>query len=233
MLTALKKLNLDQAIPEGLKMLAEVGPLNVARIARARFGDMVFDRRYGVDTLEQVKLESLAVDRDAAARGQRYQASSVRGFTEILRRVQPEASDVFVDFGCGKGRTLLLAARHGVARAIGVEFSAELCAIARTNIERFRVQGPLRSEFVVHNLDAREFTFDGTETLVYFFNPFDASILRPVVDNLKRSLATHPRRVRVIYYYPAHREVFADDPAFRPLVRFFAGGHDCEVYESA
>ena len=53
------------------------------------------------------------------------------------QRLRPrDEGDVFVDFGCGKGRVLFLAARYRFARIIGVELSERMAEQARRNLAR-------------------------------------------------------------------------------------------------
>jgi Histone methylation protein DOT1 len=52
---------------------------------------------------------------------------------KILNSLSLVDSDVFVDIGCGKGRAVCCAARLGVRKVIGVEYSPELCRIAEAN----------------------------------------------------------------------------------------------------
>ncbi len=37
---------------------------------------------------------------------------------------------------------------------------------------------------------------------MFFFNPFDGAVLAKVFDNIRKSLETHPRRLRVVYVRP-------------------------------
>jgi methylase of polypeptide subunit release factors len=45
-----------------------------------------------------------------------------------------KATDVFVDFGCGKGRVLYLACRHPFKEVIGVDLSPAVVEAARRNL---------------------------------------------------------------------------------------------------
>jgi len=45
----------------------------------------------------------------------------------------PYEKFTFIDFGCGKGRAMLLAAERPFRRLIGIDFSHELLMVARRN----------------------------------------------------------------------------------------------------
>ena len=59
------------------------------------------------------------------------------------------AFDVFKRQGSGKGRVLLIAAQTGSQRIIGVEFSGELCEIARKNVKTFLRQTQINPQIEV------------------------------------------------------------------------------------
>jgi len=91
-------------------------------------------RRRGV-----MRTVTIAVNRRHAVS---YQPTKARPFQDLLRRLDLPAGGTFVDVGSGKGRVLLLAARHPFKRVVGIEFSPSLCEQARRNIEIFRAQVP-------------------------------------------------------------------------------------------
>ena len=63
-----------------------------------------------------------------------------------MRPFHIRPSDVFVDFGSGKGRVVYQGARYPFARVVGVEISEDMNRVARENVERMRAQ--LRSREV-------------------------------------------------------------------------------------
>lgn len=53
-----------------------------------------------------------------------------------MRRLPMRPKDfVFIDYGCGKGRALFIAAEHSFKAAIGIEYASDLASIAKRNIE--------------------------------------------------------------------------------------------------
>ena len=107
-----------------------------AAIRRYRAG--TFDRRWGTETSRLANLSSLAVDPSRARHGVRYQPSTGDLVTEAVHAFALRPQDhSFVDYGGGKGRVCMVAAQSGFRRVVGVEFSPELCAVARRNMERF------------------------------------------------------------------------------------------------
>jgi SAM-dependent methyltransferase len=136
----------------------------------------------------------------------------------LLPRSEVEASDVFVEFGCGKGRVVLDAAkRYPFRRVVGVEVDPNLSEVARHLIERER--GHLRCRDVrIETLDATEYVIPDDMTYAYLYNPFYGETFERVCANLIASLDRAPRTLRVIYLHPAHHDTLTATGRFR-LVR--------------
>ncbi len=95
------------------------------------------DRLYGTDTQGRIPLAALAFDSANKALGRPYEPTPERTFHQIMARLEaPLAGFTFIDYGCGKGRTLLYAASYDFARIVGVEFAPPLAAIASANARR-------------------------------------------------------------------------------------------------
>lgn len=162
-----------------------------------------FDLRHGVDTAGKIELTELKVPADMLRSGQSYQASSVREFTLMMRRLPISPGEfTFIDLGCGKGRVLMLASEMSFARIIGVEYSKELCATAEANHAALRRADLSYPVWELLNMDAGGYEFPSSPLVVYMWNPFDAEVMERVVARLEASLAQHPRPVYVAYLYP-------------------------------
>ena len=181
------------------RVLDEEGVAATLRRALRPFGPRQapdpFDLENGTDTSGLAPLWRLNIASPNARHGERYQAT---GEQELLAALAflPEALPrfTFVDLGCGKGRTLLVAARRGFGQVIGVEFARELAEIAARNLA---VCG-LRNAQVLH-ADAAEVVLPAGDTVVYLYNPFSAEILARVLAKLR---AGRHERLYVIYKTP-------------------------------
>ena len=112
--------------------------------------------------------------------------------------------DVFIDYGCGMGRAVVLAATYPFRRVIGVERSIALSKIARDNIHR--ASHKLRcADVTIATTDARDYEVPHDATHIFLFNPFDEPIVMTVLTRIRDSIAAHPRRLSIIYALPACR----------------------------
>jgi SAM-dependent methyltransferase len=164
-----------------------------------RAGWALFERRFGTRTDGWVELTELGLPSEHRIR---YQPSSWLTLPRVLRRREVSPQDVFIDFGCGKGRMVLEAARlYRFARVVGVELSPDLAALARENVEgnRRRLRTP-RVEIVVSDVLAYQVPDD--VTIAFFANPFTGPIFDHVITGLLDSVDRSPRRLRIVYCVP-------------------------------
>lgn len=117
----------------------------------------------------------------------------------------------FVDMGCGKGKALLLACEYGFRRVVGVEFSAELCEIARTNLARYAQRSGFRGAAQIVHGDVLEYAIHD-ESVFFLYNPFNAVVLRALLANIGRSVRRLPRRVWLVYALPVHHAAVVGAP---------------------
>jgi SAM-dependent methyltransferase len=167
--------------------------------------DDSFDATLGTDTERPEVLVHLSIESPNYVHGMRYEASD----TEMCDRtigslgIDPPGF-TFIDLGCGKGRPLIVAARHGLGKLVGVEFAGELVEVCRANLAKV---GIANAE-VVH-LDVCDYRFPLTPLVVYMFNPFDAKIMERVLRNLHQTYEQSPRDIRMIYLHTGNPEIFA------------------------
>jgi SAM-dependent methyltransferase len=170
-------------------------------------GDNLFDRYLGIETARPVHHGDLEFGDDA---GGFYQASNWVNLVllaQALRRIHVKPTDSFIDFGCGKGQVLALAARFPFGKVIGLDLSPSLIATAQHNMDRIRAKSRSKAiELVQQN--ALDYEIPDDLTIAYFYMPFPTSVYEPVVRNIAASIARHPRTFRIIYL-----EQGPDDPA--------------------
>jgi SAM-dependent methyltransferase len=169
------------------------------------------DAEYGTETLAMVAIQDLSASGPNVAYAYEYHASSAYDFDTILKRLPIEFSGyTFVDLGCGKGLTLILALRFGFQRIVGIEFGSTLCEIAQRNLERLRQKRTLAQPIDAVLGDAAEFQFPAQPLVVYLYNPFGPVVIARVLANLKASLSEHPRGCWIVYVRPLHHSLFAE-----------------------
>ena len=132
-----------------------------------------------------------------------YVPSGYTAITAMLRHIRFSKDDVFVDFGCGKGRVIFAIATQRLRKVIGIEVDKTLADIARANLTNLIKVNVTRTPAEVLHSDAT--TFDPRDGTIFFmFNPFERKTLEGVLNNIKTSLISHPRDIRILYNNPKH-----------------------------
>lgn len=192
--------------------------------------DRGFDGRYHVETAEFVEIHDMTdVVSPNLKRGIRYEPTRARPFRRIIREIEFPPGSVFVDFGCGKGRAMLLAIEGGFGHVVGVDFSQNLCDVARSNLESFRSRAGRKFKAAVHQGDAVDFPIAPEYNVLFFYNPFDAAVLGKVVASIDQSIREHPRKVWMIYHNPLWRDTI-ESHGFSSVLERVYGGCEYVVY---
>jgi SAM-dependent methyltransferase len=231
MLTTLKRWNIHSSISDTIYSIKTIGFLRTLAVIQNRLADVLFDLRYGTNTVQIEHLASLEIPSENVQRGQRYQPTGALAFKKIIQTLPHHAHDVFVDYGCGKARTLLLASIHGFTKVRGIEFSPDLCQSAEENIRIFREHKSTNTDFEVLCTDAARYVMRHDETFLYFFHPFDDTIMSEVMKNISASAKIRPRPIFLIYYLPRHNNIIDSFPEFTKIHSLLAYGYQCIIYQ--
>jgi hypothetical protein len=132
-----------------------------------------------------------------------YQPTAARHIFDLLRRAALTNRDVLVDLGSGLGHVPSLAAICTGARCVGIELEAAYIDCARRSAQALNLNNV---KFIQQ--DAREADLS-SGTMFYLYTPFRGSILRTVLDSLRRE--AQGREIRLCTYGPCTPTV-AEEP---------------------
>jgi SAM-dependent methyltransferase len=172
-----------------------------------RIADYYFDFKYHTDTANSIPLVDLEIASDNKDRGYSYQPTMAIPFYRLMDKVPLPADPVLVDFGCGKGRVLMLAAIKGIRKSAGIEFSGELCNVARKNIAILQDHIDHRIDVTIIESDVTRYEIEDNQNVFFLANPFDDVILNSVANNILKSLDKNQRTIIIIYYNPIHSDI--------------------------
>lgn len=157
-----------------------------------------YERRMGVATSGFEYLEDRGIEGGERAF---YAPAHPVTTRAALERLAPSASDVFVDFGCGKGLAVLVAAELPFGRVLGVELAEDWAEEARQNVERARPR--LRCPDVqIDTADVLEWEVPTDLSVVYLYCPFLGDVFSQALDRVIASYDTRRRPLRIVYNYP-------------------------------
>jgi Predicted O-methyltransferase len=166
------------------------------------------EAKYKLDTSKIIDPKKLTVKGNNLEHAELYQGANYYLLEKVFDHLQTiEANQNLLDFGCGKGRVLAVAASYGFRKITGVEFAKELCEQARKNIAPVQLKFPEKIFNVIH-ANAVDYRIEYDTNIFFFFNPFDEVVMLAVVKNIFQSLKENPREVYVVYLNPVHKEIF-------------------------
>jgi hypothetical protein len=118
-----------------------------------------------------------------------YQPTPARHIFDLLGRAALTESDVLVDLGSGLGHVPLLASICTDARSIGIELEPAYTDCAMRSAEGLNLNNVT---FVQEDARAADLS---TGTVFYLYTPFTGTILRAVLDSLRREAGSRPIRI--------------------------------------
>jgi ribosomal protein L11 methylase PrmA len=166
------------------------------------------ERKYHLNTTGLEKLQRLSIKGDNRAHASLYQASHFyileKGFS-YLKSIGENNN--ITDFGCGKGRVLVVAAYFEFINITGIDFAKALCVSAEQNIRQAKLTHPLAHFNIVCD-DVVNYPIKKEQNVFFFFNPFDEVVMLKVVKNILASIREDPRKIFIMYVNPVHKDIF-------------------------
>jgi hypothetical protein len=185
-----------------------------------------FDRDHGVETEGQfggwTYLSDLDIPSPNWIEGNDYLPIGQERFQQVLASFDIPFEDfIFIDFGSGKGRAMLLASDYPFKRIIGLEFSPKLHQIAEENIRRYRSPAQKCSDIHSVNTDFVDYVLPHEASILFFFHPCRIRVLSLAVAGIQRSLLASPRPLYIAYVAPTleQERLFASAGFLKKIVQ--------------
>jgi SAM-dependent methyltransferase len=165
-----------------------------------------FDRLHGVDTSGSMPDYMLGPGATA------YIAAQPSIIRQALAQIPDRGACHFFDFGCGKGRPLLVAAEFGFAGLTGLEYSSALSRMARRNGATFRKANPGTPSIEIVTGDALAFELPAEGVVIFLYNPFRRPLMERLTANLEAMLQSRRQNLYVVYYNPVWASLLDASP---------------------
>lgn len=210
-----------------VELLRERGPRGAAgytleRLNEGLYGaaDRCFDRFHGIESVQRVHAAELTIagpNTNFGVDPMVYVGAPVLALWRSFRYLPSDARGwSFVDYGSGKGRVLVFAARRPFDRVIGIEFARELHDQSLDNLAR--AGRHLRAGLVDVRLeDAADSGLPSGPLVLFFFNPFEPPVMAQVLANVEETLAAEPRPAIAITHGNVPHDMFESLKGFRQI----------------
>ena len=163
-----------------------------------------------------------------------YVPTPIIPFFKLMKTLNLPKTAVFVDYGAGKGRAMILAAECGrFCKIKGLEFSPSLYNSARENIQNY-INKSGKNLFNLIYANVINYKVKAEDNFFYFFHPFNETILSQCLENIYLSLKKHPRKVFLVYQSNCKNNTdhITSNGIFHLLKTFVSFGSRFYVYES-
>ena len=162
--------------------------------------NIMFDKRYRVDTAGEAALVDAGVAPTDSGRGNNVYRSV---WTSVFRKAMGAlAIDhrrfTFIDYGSGKGKAMLLASAYPFKRIVGVEYSPILYEISVRNCRAYKSRWQRCNNLEPILADAINFVPPEESLVCHFFNPFDEQTMRVVLSKLRALSETADCEIYII-----------------------------------
>ncbi len=204
------------AVKTGAWIGRQLSPITFGRRWRsavAIFHERILDRQIEKQAFERTRprarLDDLMIVGPNKAHGYDYQVLPSRLFDWIFAVLPDDVREyTFVDYGAGRGRVLLLASQLNFDKIVGVEFAEELHSDAQLNVAQFPRSLMKCRDVECLLRDAADLPVPAGPSVLYFFDPFDQTVMKQVLNAVTTSYKAEPRRIYCIYVGPRHAELF-------------------------
>lgn len=176
-----------------------------------------FDKTYGTETSKVVYPIAFGLKKNIS-NANLYGPTLPCTFQKIMEAIDIRHEDfIFVDFGSGKGRVLLMASDYPFKKIIGIEFSPRLHHVALKNIDIYKSSTQRCNEFELLCQDVMTYQIPSENTVFYLYDSFKRPLLSQVMKRIRASLKKNPRKIFIIYL--EYKDEFNDLFAFLKVIK--------------
>ena len=211
------------------------GLINAVKIYLLKIDTRIFDYKYNVKTHKDLNINNLKFNSINKKEAFNYETIAIFSIKQILNNIDINKNDIFIDFGCGKGRVLLIASQYKFKKIIGIEFSPELVDIARSNVSICKDYNSFNIDIIkIIEGDVLDYKYNNNETVFYLYNPFSNIILDRLCEDIVKSYISNPRRILLIYvnsiYRPRKFHNLIIDKGFKNIHNVNLINRTCNIY---
>lgn len=178
--------------------------------------ELWFDVKYNIQTKGEILPHQIETRFNTQPFAEAYQPVSTKTINRIFQDIAALklSAPQFVDIGCGKGKAVFYAANTGLfERAGGIDFCHTFIDDAQRNLKHFTGNQSIPLWFETG--DASEYQIPDEQCILFFFNPFNETILNRFIANNKERIQRH--QSTVIYANDIYLPVFLNQ-GFQPLL---------------
>lgn len=122
-----------------------------------------------------------------------------KGINFITDQHASPSECTFIDFGCGKGRALIVASKQGFSSLVGIELSPYAMTVCQNNLKKLSISCSVLSGSI-RDVDFSDVGEMADNIVIYAYNPTALNIIVDACENVIRSYPN--RKIFLIYTNP-------------------------------
>ena len=216
-----------------IQYMRHKGPFSLVALGVNSLREWIFFRFHRNSSVKLRDLDIIEKNLQNKKQATLYAPTPIVPFLNMIKNLTLPEKPVFVDYGAGKARVMILAEETKRFYKIkGLEFSSTLLESAKQNIKSYVETGGKDCFQLIHT-DVVKYQVLTEDNIFYFFNPFNEKILQICLNNIFSSLKANPRPALLIYHsnYTDYTSYITKGELFQPLKTFSAKGSDFYVYQ--
>ncbi|MCB0392420.1 MAG: class I SAM-dependent methyltransferase [Bdellovibrionales bacterium] len=189
--------------------------------SKYRLQDFLRDQKNNIFSTSRVKVQNLSAPQFIKKHARAYEPTPYAVLDRIFDKLSffDKTELAFIDYGCGRGRTLNVAKAYGFKNLQGLDIDAHLLQSCQNNLAR---NGITNFEAQLFHISADDYLPPEGDKIIYMYNPFDEEMLRSALNNIKQTQG----EAFLIYVNPVNQRIFKEYGA--ELVRHY--DHPYEDY---
>lgn len=174
-----------------------------------------YDRKFCISTGNIVPVEMLKSGSENEIQAYRYRPAhyyTVFGAFRILRKyVSRFSNETIIDFGCGAGRVMIVAAEMNFKKIIGIEFSTKIFHRCEKNLNNYCRKKKIDTDvFKLINHDVTKVSIEDDWRIFFFYSPFKWLIYEKVLEKIEKSISCNPRKIFILEVTSRNRRYFCE-----------------------
>jgi len=182
-------------IKNALTFFRKYGIFRLINEIRFRVISSYHEHRFAVNTVYFISKKELGFNNEDLSE---HVPAPYTAIYSLLNNIPLDFSkSVFLDYGSGTGRAIIVAASFPFKKVIGIELSLNMFEISNDNIHRMHYKKAKEIECI--NVNAKDYILEDDINIIYFYHPFKGDTLKYVIDNIYHSYLRKPRNMFIIF----------------------------------
>lgn len=186
-----------------------------------------FDLKNDINTGGIIEPWNMLVNTVSIKHARRCQSTHIKILEGIFLKLNLDWDKYnFIDFGAGKGRVLIYTSRYRFRQLIGIEFADNVFQELKANIDAYIISSQYSlNNFNLIHCDVLDYDIADGPNIYYFYNPFDANILKPVLKKIKE----RNNKNDIIIYVNPIRSFLLELLEFTEIIKIENNDHNRQV----